>query len=475
MAIAILTSRNSSNMDFYLASRKSPWFVVAFGMIGASLSGVTFISIPGAVGAGGLNMQFSYMQVVFGYLVGYFIIATVLMPLYYRLNLTSIYGYLDTRFGRVAYKTGSSFFLLSRVLGASMRLYLVSLVLHSFVLGPLGISFFITVLVSILLIWSYTFIGGIKTIIWTDTVQTACMLIALILTIFYICNSIDISLLNLKSHFKSLDLGQMFFFENGWGDPNNFYKQFFSGALLALVMTGLDQDMMQKNLSCKTLKDAQKNIFVFSIILIFANLLFLSLGALLYSYAAEFTIAIPDRTDQLYPMLALQHFPTGIAFVFILGLIAAAYSSADSALTSLTTSFSVDILGIERSTKLEAEKKRIRQYVHLGFSLLLFFIIMAVNALNDDAIINTLFIVAGYTYGPLLGMFAFGILTKRKVLDKWIWLVCILSPIMTFIIDKNSAAWFGGLKLGFLVLACNGLLCFLGLFFLSLTHVRKDH
>ncbi len=475
LGISYFTTRKADSQSFYLGNRKSPWLVVAFGMIGASLSGVTFISVPGAVGDGGSNMAFSYMQMVFGYLVGYLIIATVLMPIYYRMNLTSIYGFLEDRFGPVSYKIGAAYFLLSRVIGASLRLYLVSIVLDQFVLGPLGIPFLLTVIISILLIWSYTFIGGIKTIIWTDTMQTLFMLLSVILTIVFICNALDISFANIGTSIKESGLGQMFFFENGWSDPNNFYKQFISGALLALVMTGLDQDMMQKNLSCKSLKDAQKNMFVFSIILIFANLLFLSLGALLYMYANQMGIIIPEKSDQLYPTLALQHFSPMIGVFFILGLIAAAYSSADSALTALTTSFSVDILDIEKKNLSDAQKKRTRLIVHVGFSLLLVVVIVVFNALNDGAVINKVFIAANYTYGPLLGLYTFGVLHKRLVLDPWVIIVCIASPILSYIINMYSGVWFNGFSFGFLILALNGFITYLGLWILSLIHDQQNN
>ncbi len=475
LSISYFTTRNADSQSFYLGNRKSPWFVVAFGMIGATLSGVTFISVPGAVGAGGANMAFSYMQMVFGYLIGYLIIATVLMPIYYKLNLTSIYGYLEERFGPTSYKIGAAYFILSRVIGASLRLFLVAIVLDQFVLGPLGIPFLLTVIISILLIWSYTFIGGIKTIIWTDTMQTICMLTAVTLTIIFICNSLDISISNIGPSIKASGLGQMFFFEDGWSDPNNFYKQFISGALLALVMTGLDQDMMQKNLSCKTLKDAQKNMFVFSIILIFANVLFLSLGALLYIYANQMGIDIPSRSDQLYPTLALEHFSPVIGVFFILGLIAAAYSSADSALTALTTSFSVDILDIEKKNWSVAQKKRTRLLVHIGFSFILVVVIVIFNSLNDGAVINKVFIAANYTYGPLLGLYTFGVLHKRLILDKWVILVCLASPILSYIINMYSAEWFNGFSFGFLILALNGFITYLGLWILSLLHDQQDN
>lgn len=467
IGISLWTSQRADSNDFFIAGRKSPWLLVAIGMIGASLSGVTFISIPGKVGAAGLNMSFSYMQVVFGYLLGYLVIGTVLLPLYYRHNLTSIYGYLEKRFGFVSYQTGAAFFLLSRIIGASFRLFLVSLVLQTFVLDALGVPFELTVLGTIILIWTYTFNGGIKTIVWTDSLQTVCMLLAVLFTILAIGNAMDLSLGEMVTSIQQSDYSQMFFFEGGWQDPNNFFKQFLSGALLAIVMTGLDQDMMQKNLSCRTLQDAQKNMFTFCIILIFANLLFLGLGALLYLYADFVNLAIPVKTDTLYPLIALEYLPPNIGILFLLGLIAAAYSSADSALTSLTTSFCVDFLGFEKSDRPESEKRRTRLMVHVGFSVVLLLVILGFNELNNDAVINNLFIASGYTYGPLLGLFTFGLLTQRVVRDRWVWIICLAAPIISYLLNINADAWLGGFKFGFLILALNGLLTFTGLWVIS--------
>jgi Na+/proline symporter len=451
-----VTSRKADNNTFFRANKKSPWILVAIGMIGASLSGVTFISIPGVVGAGGVNQAYSWMQMVLGFLVGYAVIALVLMPIYYRMNLTTIYGYLEDRFGFWSYKMGAFYFLLSRIIGASFRLYVVAIVLHPFVFGPLGISFEMTIFITLLLIWIYTFRGGVM------------MLVAVSLTIYFICDRMGLSIGGMKDRIDSAGLSQIFFFENGWSDPNNFFKQFLSGALIAIVMTGLDQDMMQKNLTCKTLGAAQKNILVFSIILIFANILFLTLGAMLYVYAAEISLTIPEKTDQLYPLIALNHLPPFVGVIFILGLIAAAYSSADSALTSLTTSFCIDFLDFEKKERPESEKKKTRWMVHIGFTLLLFLVIFIFNRFVDAAVINGLFKFAGYTYGPLLGLFTYGILTKARPIDRWVPVVVILSPIITYIIDTNSAAWFGGFKFGFFILAVNGLVTFIGLKLLSM-------
>lgn len=472
IGISYFTGKDANNEEFFLAGRKSNWLVVAFGMIGASLSGVTFISVPGTVGAGGANQAFSYMQVVFGYLLGYAVIALVLMPLYYRLKLTSIYTYLEQRLGWNAYKTGAAYFLLSRILGASFRLYLVAIVLQGFVFGPLGIPFWATVATTILLIWVYTFRGGINTIIWTDTLQTASMLLAVIITIFSIGSALETDLGGLIDYVRNSEYSQVFFFDGGWSDPNNFFKQFISGALITIVMTGLDQDMMQKNLSCPNIRDAQKNMFTFSAVLVFANLLFLSLGALLYIYAANVGLTLPEQSDQLYPMIALNHLSPVVGIIFVIGLIAAAYSSADSALTALTTSFCVDFLDFEKSERTEQEKKKIRFRVHIGFSVVLFLVIIIFSLINDQAVISQLLKVAGYTYGPLLGLFAFGMITDLKVNNRWVIPICLAAPILTFVLDYYSTDIFYGFQFGYLNLAVNGLLTFVGLLTISY-HVPK--
>ncbi len=476
LGISFFTGKSASNQDFFIAGRQSPWYLVAFGMIGASLSGVTFISIPGWVA----ESQFSYMQMVLGYLIGYTVIATVLMPMYYRLQLTSIYTYLEERFGPASYKTGASFFILSRVIGASFRLYLVAIVLQRFVMDTYGIPFWITVLLTILLIWIYTFRGGIKTIVWTDTLQTFCMLAAVILTVIVISNRLEYSFPDLLDSVRSSSYAQIFFFEGGWSDSKNFFKQLLAGASIAIVMTGLDQDMMQKNLSCRNIGDAQKNMFWFSIVLVFANLLFLTLGALLYIYATEVGIPIPEKMvdgvikadgDLLYPTLAIRHLGPTVGVVFILGLIAAAYSSADSALTALTTSFCVDILGFETDEmtgeSVKEAQQRKRFLVHVGFSVLLFFVILIFYLLNNDAVIKQIFTVAGYTYGPLLGLYSFGFFIDRNVTDRLTPAICIASPILTFFINLYSEQLFFGYKFGFELLIINGLITFIGLFIFS--------
>tara|TARA_B110000014_G_scaffold102291_1_gene70180 strand:- start:1155 stop:2549 length:1395 start_codon:yes stop_codon:yes gene_type:complete len=454
--ISRLTTKNSNFNDFFNANRSSPWYLVAFGMIGTSLSGVTFISVPGEVG----SSNFSYFQMVLGYLLGYLIIARVLLPLYYKHKLVSIYAYLDKRFGLYSYKTGSFFFLLSRTIGASFRLFLVAGVLQIAIFNELGLPFSFSVFITILLIWIYTFKGGIKTIVWTDALQTLFMLSAVIITILIIISKMDISLAESYYLIKDSQFSQIFYFN--WKESNDFFKQFISGAFIAVVMTGLDQDMMQKNLTCKNLGESQKNMFWFCVILIFANLLFLSLGALLYLYADFIGFNIPDRTDNLYPLLALNHLGDFTSILFILGIIAAAYSSADSALTSLTTAFCIDFLDFDKIKS--SNKNKVRLTVHLAFSVVLFFVIMIFNSINDESVINSIFKAAGYTYGPLLGLFSFGIFTKYKINDKLSFWVCIISPLLSYIINIYSEELLFGYKFGFELLLLNGLITFIGLY-----------
>jgi Na+/proline symporter len=462
MAISFITGKDADEEGFFLANRKSPWYVVAFGMIGASLSGATFISVPGWVEAS----QWSYMQMVIGYIVGYMLIATVLMPLYYRMGLTSIYSYLESRFGHYSYRTGASYFLLSRVIGSSFRLYLVAIILHEFVLGPMGFPFWSIVLITIALIWIYTVRGGLKTIIWTDVLQTTFMILAVIFSVWSISQAFGWNLGTAWNNIIASDYSQIYFFENGWSDNRNFFKQFLAGASIALVMTGLDQDMMQKNLTCRNISDAQKNMYWLSITLVFVNLLFLSLGALLYIYSEKMGIPVPEKKDLLFPNLAINHLGPATGFVFIIGLIAAAYSSADSALTSLTTSFCVDFLDFNKK-KIDAVKKRLIRYrVHIGFSVILFIVILVFWYINDDSVISAIFRVAGYTYGPLLGLFAFGLFNSKMINDKLTPLVCILAPILTFLLSYYSEELFMGYRFGFELLILNGLLTYLGLWFI---------
>lgn len=456
IVISWLTHKEGSNAEFFRANRQSPWYVVAFGMIGASLSGVTFISVPGWVE----SSKFGYYQVVLGYILGYIVIAYILLPLYYRLNLTTIYTYLEQRFGTFSYKTGATFFLLSRTIGASFRLYLVAIVLQTLVFDILNIPFWITVSITIALIWLYTFKSGIKTIVWTDTLQTLFMLSAIGIAIYLLSDSLGIQGGELIDYVSRSELSQIFFFDD-FKSSQYFWKQFISGAFITIVMTGLDQDMMQKNLSCKNLKDAQKNMMWFTVILVIANLMFLVLGLLLTDYAGIHQI--DARGDLLFPTIATEsELGYGLAVIFILGLIAAAYSSADGALTALTTSFCIDILDLEKKYNPDQQIK-IRKRVHISFSLLFIAIMVGFKYLIDDAsVIERLFVFAGYTYGPLLGLYAFGLFTKWQIKDRWVPLVAVLSPILSYIISVNSLKWFG-FEFGFFILILNGLLSFLGL------------
>jgi SSS family transporter len=469
IGVSYITSRKkTSNLNFFLAGREAPWPLVAFGMIGSTISGITFISVPGAVGGNGVNEAFSYFQVVLGYMLGYVVIAFVLLPLYYRLQLTSIYGYLEQRFGYYSYKTGAALFLISRSLGSALRLYLVAIVIYNFVMKPLGVPFWLTVFLALVLIWVYTFRGGLKTIIWTDALQTTFLVAAVFFTVVFIIQALDTNVGGMIEMVSNSKYSRMFYFESGWSDPNSFFKQFLSGALITITMTGLDQDMMQKNLSCRNLQDAQKNMISFSIVLIVVNLLFLTLGALLYIYAATFGVEVPVKTDQFYPGLAIEHLSPVIGVLFILGLTAAAYSSADSAMTALTTSFCVDFLNFEkRSAEDEDKLKKIRIMVHISVSVVLFLMILIFEAMSNTAVITLLFQVAGYTYGPLLGLFVFGMATKLRVRDNLVLLVCVLAPLMTFLLDKYSAQILAGFQFGFLTIALNGLLTFLGLLAIS--------
>jgi Na+/proline symporter len=421
-------------------------------MIGTSISGLTFISVPGAVG----KTSFTYFQLILGHSLGYLTIALVLMPLYYRMNLISIYGYLEKRFGFWSYKTGSAFFLLSRTIGSAARLYLAVNVLQIAIFAPIGVPFVVTVFISIALIWLYTHRGGVQTIIWTDTLQTLFLLIALFITIYLVGQQMNMGLGDMIQTISDSKYSHMF--EWDWKNPHFFGKDFLAGVFIAIVMTGLDQDLMQKNLTCKSIGEAQKNMFWFYWVLLFINILFLSLGALLYIYAQANQIAIPAKTDELYPMLALGgQFGTLAAVTFLLGIIAASYASSDSALTALTTSFCIDFLSIE---KFKEEKRiKIKHRVHLGFSLLFFVVIGLFHVFNNQELIAAVFNLAGYTYGPLLGLFSFGLFTKLQVRDKLVPIVCVGSPIITFILETQSQSLFGGF--GFAKLILNGSICFL--------------
>ena len=459
--ISRLTVRRKANNEaYFLGNRNSPWYVVAYGMIGASLSGVTFMSVPGLV----QNEQFSYMVLVFGYLAGYFVIAKILLPVYYRLNLTSIYTYLEQRFGMNAYKTGSFFFILSRLIGTSFRMFLVVIVLQRFVFDNWGIPMAATVSLFMILILLYTFQGGIKTIVWTDTLQTTFMITAVIVSILLISQQLNMGLHALVSEAGAQGYTRLFIFDHN--DPRFFLKQFFAGMFITIVMTGLDQDMMQKNLSCRNLPDAQKNVLTFGAILIPVNLLFLFLGAVLWIYAGEVGLVLgADQTsDELFPTIALQYLGVFAGLSFFFGLISAAYSSADGTLTALTTVFCIDFLGLKRKPGITEEKiKKIRYRVHIAFAAVVMLIILGYGAINDEALISKLFTIAGYTYGPLLGLYFFGLYTKWQVKDRYVPYVAVASPVLSYILSISSETLLNGYQFGFEILIVNGLFTFLGL------------
>ncbi|MCE7066515.1 sodium:solute symporter [Dyadobacter sp. CY326] len=466
ITVSIYTSKGADTNTFFTANRQSPWYLVAFGMIGTSLSGVTFVSVPGAV----VNIQFSYFQVVIGYILGYLVIGTVLMPLYYRLNLISIYSYLEQRFGFWSYKTGSGFFLLSRTIGSAVRLYVAAQVLQLALFKPLGIPFEVAVAITIFLIWIYTFKGGVKTIIVTDTLQTFFLITAVILTIVLVSNELNLDGFgDIWNRVQTSGYSKIFYWDTN--DPKNFFKQFFAGVFIAIVMTGLDQDLMQKNLTCKNIGEAQKNMFWFTIVLVIVNFLFLSLGALLYVYAEAQGIPAPAKSDDFYPMLALNHLGLVVGITFLLGITAATYASSDSALTALTTAFCIDFMNIEKRP--EAQRSTIKFWVHIGFSVVFYLVILIFNRLNSKEVITAVFDLAGYTYGPLLGLFSFGAFLKRPVKDKWVPLVCILAPVLTYVINDHSAEWFNGYKFGFERLIINGLITFIGLWLLHDPNAKR--
>ena len=465
MCIALITGKGANNQTFFVANRSSPWYLVAFGMVGASLSGVTFISVPGWVGDSG----FTYFQVVIGYWVGYLFVALILLPIYYQYNLTSIYEYLNLRFGPNSHKIGAIFFLISRVLGASFRLFLVSIVLQQFIFNAWQIPFEVTVILSVILIWVYTHKGGIKTIVWTDTLQTLLMLTAVSLTLYHLGNELNLNLSEILTENRFQN------YTRAWvtGDlmvRNHFLKSFIGGVFITICMTGLDQDMMQKNLTCNSLKAAQINMLVFSLVLIVVTFLFLLLGAMIFLYADQNQIIIPliegsPKTDLLFPEVAINGgLGLEVGVIFILGLIAAAYSSADSALTSLTTSFCVDFLKLDQYS--ENQQKKMRKKTHVGMSLVLVLVVIMFKYILDRNVIDGLLTFASYTYGPLLGLFAFGIFTPFQIQDHRVWIVVILSILLILLVGNLSPKSLGGYQIGYELLPLNGLLTFLGLLFI---------
>lgn len=461
LLISRLTAKSHSDNDaFFRGNRQSPWYIVSFGMIGASLSGVTFVSVPGMV----KSIDMTYMQTCMGFFVGYLIIAHVLLPLYYKLNLTSIYSYLGQRIGNSSYKTGASFFLLSKMLGAAARLYLVCIILQHYVFDAYNIPFAVTAVGTVLLIWLYTHKSGIRTIVWTDSLQTLCLLLALGLILFNVSETLNLSLSGIADTIRNSKESRIFVFDD-WQSKQNFFKQFFSGIFITIVMTGLDQDMMQKNLSCRNLREAQKNMYCYGISFVPVNFLFLSLGILLMVAASQMNIAIPDKGDDLLPMFAAGgYLGYTVLVLFTIGIIAAAFSSADSALAALTTSFCIDILNTGKYS--EEKAVRIRKITHLGICTVFVMCILAFEAIGSQSVIDTIYVLASYTYGPLLGLFCFGLFTKLKPNDKYVPAVAIASPVICYMIDYITFHA-TGYKFGYEMLMFNGLLTFSGLWLLS--------
>lgn len=479
LGVAYYTSRNATNESFFIGNRNSNWMLVAFGMIGTSLSGVTFVSVPGTVGdltATGYK-AFGYFQVIIGYIFGYMAIAFVLIPLYYKLNLTSIYHYLDQRFGKASYKTGALFFIISRTFGATARLYLVINVLQVFILKDMHVPFIVTTAVILLMILLYTFEGGVKTIVYTDTLQTSFMLLGLIVCLVYILGNMHISFGDALTMIQNKGYSQII--NTDYKSKGFILKNLIGGAVIAIAMTGLDQEMMQKNISVRTVKDSQKNIFSFTVIMVLVNILFLTLGGLLYLFMLNKGAIYEGKQllmnnaniigDDLFPTVALHYLPSAIGIIFIIALISALFPSADGALTALTSSFCIDILGIKRNPSLdEARQKKIRLTVHLSFAIVFLICIMVFKWINDKSIINIVLDLAGYTYGPLLGLFGFGILTKRTLGKGYaVTLVCLLAPAICYILGKNAATWFNGYQIGYEMLLINGILTFAGLWMIS--------
>jgi Na+/proline symporter len=479
LLVAYRSSRNATNDSFFIGNRSSNWMLVAFGMVGTSLSGVTFVSVPGTVGdfAGEGHKAFGYFQVVIGYWLGYFVVAFVLLPLYYRLQLTSIYNYLHSRFGIVAYRTGALFFLISRTFGATARLYLVINVLHVFILQEMGVPFALTCFVILLMILLYTFEGGVKTIVYTDTLQTLFMLLGLVVCVLFIMNGLH---LGLGSSLHALDQkGFTRIFDMDPRSKGFFLKQVIGGMFITIGMTGLDQEMMQKNISVRNLRDSKKNMMAFSLVMVLVNFLFLLLGGLLYLFALNrgavfqgHQLLVEGKNligDDLFPAVALRYLPRAISVIFIIGLISALFPSADGALTALTSSFCIDILGLkEKKHADEKQKKRVRMTVHMAFAAIFLVCILGFKWINNKSVINIILDLAGYTYGPLLGLFAFGILSKRTIPQTgWITVVCLAAPLVSYLLSHYSAAWFNGFQIGIELLLINGILTFLGLLMLS--------
>ena len=456
-AISYIAGHKADNEGFFVGNRKSAWYIVAFAMIGSTISGVTFVSVPGMVE----GSSFSYLQMVLGFIVGQIIIAFVLVPLFYRMNLVSIYEYLENRFGASSYKTGAWFFFISKMLGAAVRLFLVCLTLQLLIFEPFGLPFLLNVALTVSVVWLYTFRGGVKSLIWTDVLKTFCLVVSVVLCIYYIASSLQLNWSGLTTTIGDSDYSNIFFFDDV-NDKRYFFKQFLAGVFTVIAMNGLDQDMMQRNLSCKNFRDSQKNMITSGISQFFVILLFLMLGVLLYTFTAQQGIQNPEKSDELFPMVATgNYFPGIVGILFIVGLIASAYSAAGSALTALTTSFTVDILKAHK--KGETALSKTRKHVHIGMAVVMGIVIFVFNQLNNTSVINAIYTLASYTYGPILGLFAFGIFTRKQVNDKYIPLVAILSPLLCYILQSNSERWFNGYQISYELLIINALFTFIGL------------
>ena len=460
--VSYYTSRKSDNNAFFIGDKKSPWYVVAIAMIGTSISGVTFLSVPGWVNI----TQFAYLQMVLGFVTGYLIIAYILLPLYYKMNLLSIYGYLEKRFGINSYRSGSAYFLISKLLGCAVRMYLTAIVLQIVLFDKMGVSFTSNVAITMFIVWLYTFRGGVKTLVWTDMLQTLSLIAAVLFSIYYVCRHIDLDLFTLYSEIKDSDYSRVWFFDDS-NDKRYFWKQFLAGVFTTIAMTGLDHDMMQKNLSCKSLKDARKNIITYGFMFLPVNLLFLSLGVLLYKFAETEAIQLPAKSDELYAMLATGGFlPQIVGIMFIMGLIAAAFSSAGSAITALTTSFTIDILRADKNND-DARMLKTRKYVHVINTIIMGLLIIGFRHFNNTAVIDAVYMLASFTYGPLLGLFFFGLFTKMEVRDWGVPFITIAAPILSFVIHHNSERWFNGYQIGYELLIINACITALGLLMIS--------
>ena len=461
--VSYIAGRKADNAGFFVGNRKSSWYVVAFAMIGSSISGVTYVSVPGMVAVS----SFGYLQMVMGFVAGQLIIAFVLVPLFYKMNLVSIYEYLENRFGMSSYRTGAWFFFISKMLGAAVRLFLVCLTLQLLVFQPLGLPFLLNVIITVALVWLYTFRGGVKSLIWTDSLKTFCLVVSVVLCIWYIASDLHLSFSGVIKSVADSDMSRIFFFDDV-NSKQYFFKQFLAGVFTMIAMTGLDQDMMQRNLSCKNFKDSQKNMITSGVFQLLVIFMFLVLGTLLYTFAANAHIQV-DKGDELFPVIATGgYLPVVVGILFIIGLISSAYSAAGSALTALTTSFTVDILGTKGRS--EKEVVRMRKRVHVGMAVIMGLVIYIFNILNSTSVIDAVYILASYTYGPILGLFAFGIFMKQSVRDRYVPLVAIASPLLCFILQKNSEAWFNGYQFSYELLIFNALFTFIGLCLL----IKKD-